>query len=122
VPCWKTIPNPFPKEKIMTAYKTIALNLLERRPEIHEELRKERKLLATMERYAGELKALHEGWKEQLSQARPGSDEGQIATEALEMAIEELEASLPSALVLDEGVPLSLDEAMAFLRRHTPPA
>ena len=40
-----------------------------------------------MDAYATELKASHEAWKEQLSQARPGSDPSQIASEALELAI-----------------------------------
>jgi hypothetical protein len=85
----------------MALYKTIVLELLEQRPEMHDQLRKERMLLATMERYAAELKALHDAWEEQLSQARPGSDESQSSSEALEIVLQELEASLPGALVQD---------------------
>jgi hypothetical protein len=103
-------------------YKTIVHELLEQRPEIHDQLRKERKLLTAIEHYAAELKASHQAWQEQLAQARPDSDPMQIASEALEMACQELRVSLPSALVRDESGPLSLDEAMAFLRRHTPTA
>ena len=33
-------------------YKTMVLELLQQRPEIHNQLRKERKLLLTMEQYA----------------------------------------------------------------------
>jgi hypothetical protein len=55
-------------------YKTIILELLQQRPEMHEQLRKERKLLPALELYAKELKASHESWKEVLSQAKPGSD------------------------------------------------
>ena len=40
-----------------------------------------------MDAYAIDLKASHEAWKEQLSQARPGSDPSQIASEAMELAI-----------------------------------
>ena len=103
-------------------YKTMTLQLIQQRPQLHEQLRKERKLLATLEFWAGELKASHEAWKGLLSQARPDSDPSQIASLALEMACQELEATLPSALVVGESGPLSLDEAMAFLHRHSPPA
>ena len=69
-----------------------------------------------------ELKASHEAWKEQLSQARPGSDPSQIASEAMELAMQDLRDRLPSASPRDETEPMSLDAAMNFLRRHTPPA
>jgi len=104
-------------------YKTMVLELIQARPEMHDRLRKERMLLATMERTARELKTRHEELKELLSQARPGSDPSQIASEALEIALKELENSLPSASPPDEkSDPISIEDAMAFLRHHTPPA
>jgi len=102
-------------------YKTIVLELLQQRQEMHEQLRRSRTLLATMERYASELKTRHEAWKELLSQARPGSDGSQVASEALEIALKELEDCLDSATPPDESGPVSLDGAMAFIRRHSPP-
>ena len=62
-----------------------------------------------MEFYASELKASHEAWKETLAQARPGSDPSQIATEALELALQELEDRLPSESPRTRTEPLSLD-------------
>ena len=100
-------------------YKTIILELLQQRPQMHEQLRKERKLLTTLEFYARELKESHEAWKEQFLQARPGSDQSQIASEAMEMALKELEDRLPSASHPDNNEPLSLDAAMAFILGHT---
>ena len=100
-------------------YKTIVLELLEQRPETHDQLRKERKLLTTLEFYAKELKTSHEAWKETLGQQRPGSDQSQIASEALEIALKELEDRLPSASETGEEETISLDEAMAYLRIHT---
>lgn len=97
-------------------YKTIILELLQQRPEMHEQLRKERNLLPTMEIYAKELKESHEAWKEVLSQAKPGSDQSQTASEALEMALKELEDRLPPASPMDDHEALSLDQAMAFVR------
>ena len=100
-------------------YKTIILELLQQRPEIHEQLRMSRKLLTTVEHYARELKTSHEAWKETLGQERPGSDQSQIASEAMEMALKELEDRLPPASQHSDSEALSLDAAMAFIRNHT---
>jgi hypothetical protein len=78
-------------------YKTITLSLLEDRPALYEALKRSRTLLSTMERYALELKESHEAWQEQLMEAKPGSEPSQIASEALERALEELQARLPTA-------------------------
>ena len=100
-------------------YKTIILELLQQRPEIHDQLRKNRKLLPTLETYARALKTSHERWKELLSQAKPGSDQTQIASEALEMALKDMEEHLASASPTTENKRLTLDGAMAFVRRPT---
>ena len=73
-----------------------------------------------METCAVELKASHETWKETLAQANPGSDPAQISSEAMEIAIKELEDRLPSVSAQDEMEPLSLDKAMAFVLTHSP--
>ena len=100
-------------------YKTIVLELLKQRTELHEQLRLTRRLLPTLETCARELKASHEAWKETLSQANPGSDPIQIASEAMELAIKNLEDRLPSASQQDENEALSLDKAMAYVQSHT---
>ena len=105
-------------------YKTMALQLLEQHPQMHDRLRSQRMLLPAVDRCAQALKASHEAWKEQLSLTRPGSDASQITSEALEIALKELEAGLDSGPPPpdDESTTLSLEAAMAFIRRHTPPA
>jgi hypothetical protein len=103
-------------------YKTIVLALLQQQPELHEQLRLSRTLLATMNRYALELKASHEAWMERLGETRPGSDRSQLSSEAMEMAIQELQDRLPCESTTDDDEPLSLDAAMNTIRRHTPPA
>ena len=100
-------------------YKTIALELLKERTELHEQLRLTRRLLPTLETCSRELKASHETWKEALTQKHPGSDPSQIASEAMEMALKELEDRLPSVLRQDDREPLSLDAAMASIHSHT---
>jgi len=100
-------------------YKKIVLELLQQRTELHEQLRKTRRLLPTLELYARELRDSHLAWKTSLSEANPGSEESQIASEAMEMALKELEDRLPPASPQDEAEALSLDQAMAFVRNPT---
>lgn len=101
-------------------YKTIVLELLQQHPEIHEQLRSRRMLLATLDLHARQLKTSHEAWKRRLSRAKPGSDPSQTASEALEMALQELDDRLTSGLPPHRSEPLSLDAAMAFVRGRTP--
>jgi hypothetical protein len=104
-------------------YKTIALELLQNRPEIHEKLRQQRMLLQATEYYAFELKASHEAWKEHLTSAQPQADPSQITSQAMELALEELEALLPSASSPEDENRPSLDDFMTYLKeQRTPPA
>jgi hypothetical protein len=79
-------------------YKTIVLALLEERPEIYNRLLRSRTLLATLNLYASWLKGRHETWKDRLSQAKPGTAESQLASEALEIAVQEFKDFLTSGL------------------------
>jgi hypothetical protein len=104
-------------------YKTIVLELLQNRTEVHEQLREQRMLLPTMEFYASELKELHEAWKQHLSWAKPNSDESQIASQAMELALKDLEALLPSASSSEDEHRPSLDDFLTYLReQRMPPA
>ena len=102
--------------------KTIVLELVQRQhPELREHLRRTRALLATLDRYARELKASHEGWKELLTPLRPGSNPDQISSEAMELAVKELEDRLPDESPQNENEEsLFLDAAMLFIRNPTP--
>ena len=105
-------------------YKTIVLELLQQYPEIHRNLVSSKTLLPTLDRYAADLKARHENWTQTLSRERPQSAPSQIASEALELALQELRDALPAESAPNDNAakPLSLDAAMAYIRRHTPPA
>ena len=100
-------------------YKTIVLELLKERKELHEQLRLTRTLLPTMESLAKDLKARHEHWKETLATATPESDPVLISSEAMEMALTELEDRLPSVHPHPDEEALSLDQAMAFVLSHS---
>jgi hypothetical protein len=101
-------------------YKTIVLELLKQQTELYEQLRIKRKLLPTLETCAKELKTSHEAWTETLLQAKPESDLIQVSSEAMEMALKELTDRLAAASRQNKNQTLSLDEAMAHVRRHTP--
>jgi hypothetical protein len=102
-------------------YMTIALELIQDRPELYEELRSTKRLLTAVEAYATELKTSHETWKEEIASRWPGSDPAQVASEALENAILDLTSRLPCASEEDTD-PLTLDDAMSYIRRHSQPA
>ena len=104
-------------------YKTIVLELLQDRyPALHERLRRERTLLMTLDRLAIELKDAHVARMNELRRAGPARNSDQIAIEALELATEDLQRRLPSESPPDETAEaLSLDAAMAYLRRHPTP-
>jgi hypothetical protein len=105
-----------------TMYKTILLELLHQNPTLWEQLRTTRKLMPTLNAYAAELKTKHQAWMETLRPTRPGSDPSQLSSEAMELAIEDVKGSLLAGSPTNEDEPLTLDAAMAYLRRHTPPA
>jgi hypothetical protein len=117
----KKPPALIPKETKMH-YKTIILEMLQARPKMHDQLRSSRTLLSSMNHYASELKDRHEMWKEHLAQAKPASEPSQISSQAMEFALAEMEARLPSESPPDENEPLSLEAAMAFIRKPIPPA
>jgi hypothetical protein len=96
-------------------YKTLTLQLIRGYPEIHNQLKRERAMLPTVERLAQELKTRHDELKTHLSQEMPG-DPIQTSSAALEIALRELEGRLSLASTTAQAEPLSLDEAMAFLR------
>ena len=86
-------------------YKNMVLELLEQRPQILGQLKASRTLLSTVERLAEGLKSSHDEWKNHLRQANPGSSPEQIADEALELSLQELESVLSSVSLEDEEVP-----------------
>lgn len=97
-------------------YKTIILKLLEQRPTLHDQLRRERRLLTILDSFAQELKTRHEAWKENLS-TKPNIDPGQIPSTALEMALQEVENRLRRAFPPDDPEALSPNDVTYMLQR-----
>jgi len=103
-------------------YKTICLQMIQDHPEMYDQLLSQRILLPTLERYTHQLRTSHQSWMDNLATRRPGSSASQIANEALEFALKEMEDRFSSASPAEESVAGTLEGAMAFLRRHSPPA
>ncbi|MGH7195098.1 MAG: hypothetical protein ACREJM_16415 [Candidatus Saccharimonadales bacterium] len=106
----------------MPPYKTIVLELLQDRASLHERLRANGTLLQSMEQLAVALRSCHLNLTKELARTRPGSDPSQLSSEAMELAVEELQDSLPPESPPDDSSSetLSLEAAMNFLQRHMP--
>jgi hypothetical protein len=102
-------------------YKTIVLELIREHPGLYERLRSSKRLLPAMDAYATELRDSHLAWLAEILGQRPGCNPSQASAEALEMAIEAFQKRLPCESE-EESDAISLDAAMLYLRRHTPPA
>lgn len=102
------------------SYITIILGLLEQRPLLYEQLRRDRQLLPALNRLARDIKSSHTAWQAELARIRPDSPPLQLRSEALELALAELENEIPFSLTEEEPECCSLVDAMAFLRRPTP--
>jgi hypothetical protein len=100
-------------------YKTIILQFLQDRPTLHHRLRESRQLLAAVNHCSTSLKKRHEELTETLARKSPGRNSRQLASEALEIALEELEANLPAEPPRPDQELLSLDAAMAFVLGHS---
>jgi hypothetical protein len=75
-------------------YKTIMLALVQQSPALHHELCTRKQLLPTIDRTASELKKRHTYWIEALRQQQPQSAPEQIASAALELAVQEMRDAL----------------------------
>lgn len=108
----------------MAAYKTIVLEFLkEQRPALHEQLRANRLLLQAVNDYATALRTAHLAWLEELTLANPHHDPAQLSSEAMELAMQDLQEALPSVSPADEEEPRSPGEAMSHTHQdNLPPA
>ncbi len=102
-------------------YKSLTLQLLRQHPQIYHHLKQARKVPPTLDHYSRELKRSHKVWQDSLSESRPGSDPSQIAAEAMELALSDLEDRLHSEILPDGSESLTLDAAIDYLRNPSQP-
>ena len=80
-------------------------------------------LLPTLEGYARILKSRHQYWMDTLHETEPASHPRQIASAALTLAVGDLQETLSAdSPPVEDGWEPSLDEAITYVRRRTPPA
>ena len=96
-------------------YKSIVHELLQQHPQVLDQLRGKRKMLRALNDYAAELRRKHNAWMAVLRPTWPPRSETQIASEALEIALWELENILHSEFPSGDSEPLPLEEVMAFI-------
>ena len=106
----------------MPAYQTLVLNLIREFPLVHYPLKEQKILKETMEKEARNLEARHQALRDHLSRTKPEIDQMQLGSAALELALEEFQTRLASGLQPEDQETLSLDAAIAYLRKVTPPA
>ena len=102
-------------------YKTIILELLQQRPQLHERLRRSDILLETLNEQAQRLRTRHLEWSAMLVEVMPESETSQITRTAFELALSEWETGLTDDSLPESFEPLTLDAAMAFIRRPLSP-
>ena len=103
-------------------YQTIALELLMANPDLHQQLKATRQLLPAVKEVAADLKRQHQAWVTVLTGNEPARNPRQLSSAAMELAVEELRHRLSSPASATVATADFLDQAMAYLRRHTPPA
>ena len=102
-------------------YKTIMLELLEQYPKLHSQLKQHRQLLATMETMARELKAHHERIIGELTERQTDGESSGISSQAMELAIAEMQERLAVLSNREEGETLTLDQIMELVIQHSLP-
>lgn len=100
-------------------YTTITHELLTARPDLAGRLARSRQLLPTLTRLATALRERHLVWQTRLSHRDPMS----ARAEGLELAVADLTRVLDLLTPSPDGEwEPTLDQAIASLRSHTPPA
>lgn len=97
-------------------YKTISMELLRQHAKLHDQLRREQRLLEIINALATVFKSRHGHWQKKLSQTQPALDEVQRASAASELAMQEIEARLQLAFPPNRRDGYSVNTGMAYLR------
>ncbi len=115
-------PTPIPQllSSVLMYYRTIVLELLQEQTTLHERLRESQTLMQAVDRCAAHLKSRHEFWITELRHSKTAMHQSQLSSSALELAIQEFRDDLTPETTEDDTSALTLDEAMAFLRRLPP--
>ena len=101
-------------------YKTIVLELLKQQPEMYGELIRSNSLISTLNQLASQLRESHLTILDQLTQKEPNQSQLLLKSEAMEIAVSQLQESLQTIPQSESAGALSLEGAMAYIKQHTP--
>jgi hypothetical protein len=101
-------------------YKTIILELIQQNEPLHDRLRSNRSLLATVDRLAAQLKAAHEIYLNQMTMQEPMASRPAVSQQALEMAIKEAEEQLMAMTPAEVTVPGAASTSVAAGSKTSP--
>jgi hypothetical protein len=117
------MPLPVSGEETMQDKRLIHERLQHQFPALHEQLRANRTLLAALDSYATELKNRHAYWTTEFRLVNPQHDPAQIASIALEMAMDDIQEALRCDSPSPQAVNIFfLGAAIASISRPTPSA
>ena len=100
-------------------YKTIMMELLEQSPALNSQLKKNHQLLATIEAMARELKRNHERIIGELTDRQLDGGSSGISSQAMEIAVAEMQERLAALSNREEDETLTLDQIMELVTRHS---
>jgi predicted DNA-binding protein (UPF0251 family) len=101
-------------------YKTIILELIRQNEPLHDRLRSNRNLLATVDRLAAQLKADHETYLNQMVTQEPAASRSAVSQQAFEMAIKEAEEQLMAMTPAEVTVPGAVSTSVASGSKTSP--
>ena len=101
-------------------YKTIILELIQQNEPLHDRLRSNRSLLATVDRLAAQLKAEHEIYLNEMTMQEPTASRPAASQQAFEMAIKEAQEQLVAMTPAEVMVPAADSTSVAAGSRTSP--
>lgn len=101
-------------------YKTIILELIRQNEPLHDRLRSNRSLLATVDRLAEQLKADHEIYLNEMIMQEPTASRPAASQQAFEMAMKEAEEQLTAMTPAKVMVPGAVSTSVASGSKTSP--
>ncbi len=100
-------------------YKTVVLDLIQQDRRFYRNLKRTRRLMATIDCLSQELRQSHLAWKAELQDLNPQAIPNLISSEAFEHALQEIQNRLRFVSSENEAETDQLEQAIRFIRNHS---
>ena len=100
-------------------YKTVVLDLIQQDRRFYRNLKRTRRLMATIDCLSQELRQSHLAWKAELQDLKPQAIPNLISSEAFEHALQEIQNRLRFVSSENEAETAQLEQAIRFIRNHS---